>query len=45
MQAMTIRIPDALYERLRKAAFDQRIPMIRIITTALTRELGDTPDE
>lgn len=39
-QAMTIRLPSPLYERLRKAAFGQHVPMSRIIVAALEKELG-----
>lgn len=37
---MTIRLPLPLYEQLRKAAFEQRMPMSRIIITALEKQLG-----
>lgn len=37
---MTIRLPSPLYEQLRKAAFEQRVPMTRIIVTALEKQLG-----
>ncbi len=35
-KAMTLRLPEALYERLRKEAFDQRVPMSEIVRDALS---------
>jgi predicted DNA-binding protein len=44
-QALSIRLPKDLYERLRRAAFEQREPMNAIITRGVERELasGDEP--
>jgi predicted transcriptional regulator len=38
-RAMTIRLPDAVYELLRREAFERRIPMTAIITDALREHL------
>lgn len=44
VRPVTIRFPAAIYEQLRKAAFDQRIPMNRIVIAAVEKELkGDQP--
>jgi predicted transcriptional regulator len=37
---MTIRLPRALYERLRKLGFDRRVAMSVIMVQALTDYLG-----
>ena len=39
-QTMSIRLPKDLYEQLRRAAFDRRVPMNAIITEAVRDELG-----
>ena len=39
-QALPIRLPKGLYERLRKAAFDTRESMNSIVTRAIERELS-----
>jgi hypothetical protein len=39
VQPITIRFPVAVYEQLRKAAFDQRTPMTRIVIAAVEKEL------
>lgn len=40
VQPITIRFPVALYERLRKAAFEQRRPMTGIVIAAVEKELA-----
>jgi predicted transcriptional regulator len=40
-QAMTIRLPAELHERLRRAAFETRVPMSQIVITAIKKELGN----
>jgi hypothetical protein len=37
-QAITVRLPSPLYEWLRRAAFDRRIPMSQIVITAVEKE-------
>ena len=37
MQPLTIRLPKDLYEKLRRAAFDQRTTMNALIIKALQR--------
>ncbi len=37
-QAITVRLPGPLYEWLRRAAFDRRIPMSQIVITAVEKE-------
>ena len=37
---MTIRLDDELYELLRRAAFEHRMPMSRIVANALRAYLG-----
>ena len=39
-QALSIRLPRDLYERLRKAAFDHREPMNSIIARGTEHELS-----
>jgi predicted DNA-binding protein len=41
VQALTIRLPAPLHERLRRAAFDARVPMSQIVITAIEKELGN----
>ena len=41
-QAMSIRLPKDLYEKLRRAAFDTRESMNAIIARGVERELGST---
>lgn len=38
-QAMTIRLPKDLYEKLRREAFERRVPMVTLITDALAAYL------
>lgn len=38
-QAMTVRLPQPLYERLRRTAFEQRVPMSQLVITAIEKEL------
>ncbi len=38
-QALTIRLPENLYEQLRKAAFDQRTSMNALIIDAVRKQL------
>ena len=40
-QAITVRLPEDLYEKLRKAAFDQRTSMSALIIAAI-REQQET---
>jgi len=40
VQAMTIRLPADLYERLRREAFEQRVSMTALIVRALDKDLG-----
>lgn len=35
--AMTLRIPDDLYERLRKEAFEKRISITQLVVTAIEK--------
>jgi len=44
-QAITIRLPKDLYERLRMVAFERRVSMASLITEALATYLkeGDLP--
>jgi predicted transcriptional regulator len=37
---MSIRLPDDLYERLRRAAFEERAPMNGIVVEALEAHLS-----
>lgn len=38
-QAISIRFPPALYERLRRAGFDHRVPMNTIVVDAVEHAL------
>jgi predicted transcriptional regulator len=38
-QAITVRLPKDLYERLRLAAFEDRTSQVAIITEAVTEKL------
>jgi hypothetical protein len=38
---LPLRLPAPLYEQLRRAAFDARIPMNQIVIAALEKELGN----
>jgi predicted DNA-binding protein len=40
-QALSFRLPVALYERLRRAAFDMRVPMNTIVTEAIEGHLNE----
>lgn len=42
-QAITVRLPVDLYEKLRKAAFDQRTSMSALIIEAI-RQQHDMPE-
>jgi hypothetical protein len=44
VQALSIRFPGALYERLRKAAYERHEPMNTIVVRATEREL-DSPSQ
>jgi predicted HicB family RNase H-like nuclease len=35
MQALTIRLPRSLHQWLRRAAFDRKVPMNKIVTEAI----------
>lgn len=37
---MTIRLPDEVYEELRRVAFDRRVPMNEIVTDAVREHLS-----
>jgi hypothetical protein len=37
---MTIRLPEDVYEALRREAFERRVPMTTVITEALQKHLG-----
>lgn len=37
---MTIRLPEDLYEKLRREAFERHVPMITVITEALAARLN-----
>ena len=39
---MTIRIPEDVYQALRRQAFDRQLPMTTVITEALQAHLKDT---
>jgi hypothetical protein len=39
-QAMSVRFPKDLYEQLRRAAFDERVPMNEVIVEAVTLGLA-----
>jgi len=39
VQALTVRLPEPLHERLRRAAFETRVPMNQIVITAIEKEL------
>ena len=41
VQPLTIRLPAPLYEKLRKRAFDQRIPMNQLVIDALEKTEKD----
>jgi hypothetical protein len=41
VRPVTIRFPVPVYEQLRKAAFDQRTPMTRIVIAAVEKELKE----
>lgn len=45
LHAMTIRFPDEVYEALRRASFDQRRPMSKIIIEATAAALGEDEAE
>jgi triphosphoribosyl-dephospho-CoA synthetase len=40
-QAMTIRMPEALYEQLRRAAFEARVPMNTLINEGIELKLAE----
>jgi len=40
-QGFPVRLPKAVYERLRRAKFDHRVPMNVIVTEAVDRFLAD----
>jgi hypothetical protein len=40
-QGFPTRLPRGVYERLRRAAFDHRVPMNVVVVTALDRFLDD----
>lgn len=41
MQVTTVRLPDEVYERLRREAFEQRTSINALIVKALTDTAGD----
>ena len=45
VQALTVRLPGPLHERLRVVAFEARVPMNKIVVTAIERELGNGRQE
>lgn len=44
-QAITVRLPVELYERLRREAFDKRTSQVAIITEALEERFGRIDQE
>jgi triphosphoribosyl-dephospho-CoA synthetase len=40
-QAMTIRMPEDLYEQLRRAAFEARVPMNTLINEGIELKLAE----
>jgi hypothetical protein len=40
-QALTIRMPEDLYEKLRRAAFDARVPMNALINEGIELRLAE----
>jgi predicted DNA-binding protein len=46
-QALTVRLPKPLHERLRRLAYDTRTPMNQIVIDAIEAEIGvsDEPKE
>lgn len=43
-QAITVRLPLEVYERLRREAFEERTSQVAIITEALQKRYGMTSD-
>ncbi len=41
LHAMQIRIPEDLYQRLRRAAFDRQMPMTPLIIAGIELKLGE----
>jgi hypothetical protein len=42
VQALSIRFPTSVYERLRRAGFDHRVPMNTIVVGAVEQILDDS---
>jgi len=40
-QALTIRVPEDLYEQLRRAAFEARVPMNSLVTEGIELKLAE----
>lgn len=40
IRQLPVRLPESLYEQLRRAAFETKIPMNQIIVAALKKELN-----
>lgn len=41
VQALTVRLPEPLHERLRRVAFEMRVAMNQIVVTAIEKELDN----
>jgi predicted HicB family RNase H-like nuclease len=42
---MTVRLPGTVYEKLRREAFERRMPMNEIITQALQEHTNKTQED
>jgi predicted DNA-binding protein len=41
VQALTVRLPKPVHEKLRRVAFETRKPMNEIVVTAVEKELSE----
>ena len=45
MQAMTLRLPGDVYDRLRRLAFDHRVPITELVREAVDDYLAKKADD